>query len=118
MKELTFEQMDNVSGAYSWGSIGDIFGNVGEAAMSATLAFSLGSVFGALVGGTYGGVGGGMLGFGIISQGVGALAGAIWGGGLLAVAAVVVGWDVTYDYCQKGMDAYFDGTWKPVPEQI
>lgn len=117
MKELTFEQMDSVSGAYKdWNSVSNVVDNIGEGIASGVLAFSLGSVFAALIGGTYGGYGGGLIGVGSIGQAVGAIAGAVYGGALLCVAGITVGWEMTLEYCQKGMDGYLNGTWKPVPQ--
>lgn len=61
MKELSFEEMNVVSGAYSWSSPWDIFGNIGEAVVSATLGAVAGFAAGAVIGGKHGGDGGGAL---------------------------------------------------------
>lgn len=112
MKVLSIEEMNDVSGAYSWGNGWmSLVYNAVELVASATLAASLGAVAGAMVGGKHGGDGGGILGFGQIGQGVGMIgAGAITAVGL-GIAGAVIGWDSTYLYATKGMEGIFNGTW-------
>ncbi|NIY47838.1 hypothetical protein [Cedecea colo] len=111
MKVLSFEEMNNVSGAYSWGNTWDIFSNIGEAIASAALGASLGFMGGAIIGGKHGGDGGGLLGIGSIGQGVGMIGAGIIGAIGCGVAATVVGFDSSWEYARKAMDGIFNGTW-------
>ncbi len=113
MKVLSLEEMNNVSGAYSWGSVWDIFGNIGEAVASATLGAVTGFTAGAIIGGKHGGDGGGLLGVGSIGQGVGMIGGGIIGAITCGIGAVVVGYENTWEYVQKAIDGYVSGVWNP-----
>ncbi|ROR94388.1 hypothetical protein [Raoultella terrigena] len=113
MKVLSLEEMNAVSGAYSWSSPWDIFGNIGEAVVSATLGAVAGFAGGAVIGGTRGGDGGGVLGFGIIGQGVGMIAGGIIGGITCGIGGAIVGYDDTWKYTQSLLDSFLDGTFNP-----
>lgn len=116
MKELSVVEMNEVSGAYWWdfsslqSTVASVVSNIGEAAVSATLAAAVGGMAGAVIGGKHGGDGGGLLGFGAIGQGVGMLAGGAMGmlGG--GVAAITVGWDTTLEYSTKTIDGIINGT--------
>lgn len=113
MKVLSFEEMNNVSGAYSWGSVWDIFNNVAEAVTSATLGAVAGFTTGAIIGGKHGGDGGGLLGFGILGQGVGMIGGGIIGGITCGIGATIVGFDSTWEYTQKALDGFLSGVFVP-----
>ncbi|HAT1614819.1 TPA: hypothetical protein I8Y09_001511 [Raoultella ornithinolytica] len=113
MKELSFEEMNYVSGAYSWANPWDIFGNIAEAVASATLGAVAGFATGAVIGGKHGGDGGGVLGFGAIGQGVGMIGGGIIGGITCGIGGLIVGFENTWKYTQAALDGFLDGTFKP-----
>lgn len=113
MKVLSIEEMNTVSGAYTWDSWTDIFGNIAEAAATAVLAGSMGAAFGGYMGGKHGGDGGGLLGVGSIGQGVGLIAGMLLGGIGMAVAGTIVGYDATWKIVQQTFDGILSGTWVP-----
>ncbi|MCE9901580.1 hypothetical protein QVN03_23705 [Raoultella terrigena] len=113
MKVLSLEEMNAVSGAYSWSSPWDIFSNIGEAVVSATLGAVAGFAGGAVIGGKHGGDGGGILGFGIIGQGVGMIVAGVIGGVTCGIGAAIVGYDDTWKYTQTLVDGFLDGTFKP-----
>ncbi|VUS22499.1 hypothetical protein [Klebsiella spallanzanii] len=120
MKELTIIEMHNVSGA----GIRDMLSgkqSLGEGlidtVIGATLAGLGGSGLGGLQGGMTGnGSGGGILGFGVITIGIGSIWGAIQGGISGIVLGAYVGAEDTMKYIDAGIQAMFDGTmggWKP-----
>lgn len=110
MKQLTVFEMEAISG----GNVGDtLMGVVTWAAQEVgaiALGASLGALYGTAFAGRWGGVSGGLLGIGSIGQGVGMIAGILIGGVTIGIAAGIVGWDMTLEYAQKGIDATFDGT--------
>lgn len=113
MKVLSLEEMNSVSGAYSWGSVWDIFGNIAEAALSATMGAAGGFATGATIGGKHGGDGGGMLGLGTLGQGVGMIGAGIIGAVTCSIAATIVGFDKTLEYSKLTMDNFLNGVFVP-----
>ncbi|WP_428944991.1 hypothetical protein ACQK5W_02355 [Pantoea sp. FN060301] len=116
MKEISLNEMDDVSGAYSWdfssitSLLGSTVANAGELVASATIGACVGTMAGAVIGGKHGGDGGGILGFGIIGQGVGMIGAGIIGGVASGIAAAVVGWDTTEKYAFQAVDGLINGT--------
>ncbi len=113
MKTLSIQEMNNVSGAYSWNSWTSIFGNTIEAVASAALGAAAGFAAGAAIGGKHGGDGGGLLGIGSIGQGVGMIGAGAIGGIAAAIGATIVGFDKTWEYSKKFLDGLFSGTFVP-----
>lgn len=113
MKTLSVQEMNKVSGAYSWDSWSSIFTNIVEAVASATLGAAAGFAGGAVIGGKHGGDGGGILGIGTIGQGVGMIGAGLIGCIAAGIGATIAGWDITLKYSQKFLDGLFDGTFVP-----
>lgn len=113
MQVLSFDEMNHVSGAYSWNSMFDIVGNAIEAAASIAIGAAGGFAAGAVIGGKHGGDGGGLLGFGAIGQGVGMVGAGIIGAVTMGICAGIVGFDMTLDYGQKALEGYISGVWVP-----
>ena len=80
---------------------------------SAALAAVIGGVFGSLIGGTQSGANGGLLGFGLLSNGVGMFWGLGMGALTSSVAAFAVGWDVTTAMIEKAFNNMSDGMFVP-----
>ncbi|EOF4705293.1 hypothetical protein ACKWWX_003731 [Klebsiella oxytoca] len=120
MKQLTIVEMNNVSGAglkqIINGDQGVLVGLL-DAALGAVLVGFGTSAGGAFQGGVTGnGSGGGMLGFGVITIGIGSIWGAIQGAVTGAVWGAYLGSQEGMDYVLKGVDAWFAGTiggWTP-----
>ena len=109
MKELSFEEMNNISGAY-----GDNFwANLGEAFASATLGAAYGFAIGASIGGKHGGDGGGLLGIGAIGQLVGMLGAGIIGAVTQGVTGVVLGLENTTEKANNFVDGLLSGIFVP-----
>lgn len=113
MKKLSVQEMNNVSGAYSWDSWTSIFSNTIEAVASATLGAALGFATGSAIGGKHGGDGGGLVGFGALGQLVGIIGGGIIGAVTLGVAGTIAGFDATLKNYQDFMNGLYDGTFVP-----
>lgn len=113
MKTLSVQDMNNVSGAYSWNSWTSIFSNTVEAFASAALGAAAGFAAGAAIGGKHGGDGGGILGIGSIGQGVGMIGAGMIGSVAAAIGATIVGFDKTWEYSKKFLDGLFNGTFVP-----
>jgi hypothetical protein len=113
MKTLSPQEMNNISGAYSWNSWLSIFSNTVEAVASATLGAAMGFAGGAAIGGKHGGDGGGILGIGSIGQGIGMIGAGIIGAIACGVAGTIVGFNSTWDYSQKFLNGMFNGTFVP-----
>ncbi|SEK25104.1 hypothetical protein SAMN04487787_101227 [Kosakonia sacchari] len=113
MKTLSVQDMNNVSGAYSWNSWTSIFSNAVEAVASAAMGAAMGFAGGAVIGGKHGGDGGGILGVGSIGQGVGMIGAGVIGCVAFGIAATIVGFNKTWEYSQKFMDGIFSGTFVP-----
>ncbi|MEE7533663.1 hypothetical protein IV503_18655 [Klebsiella huaxiensis] len=120
MKELTVIEMHDVSGA----GIRDMLSgkqSLGEGLVDSVIGgtlLGLGlSGLGGLQGGVTGnGSGGGMLGFGVITIGIGSIWGAIQGAVTGAVLGAYVGAEDSMKYIDSGVEAMFAGTiggWKP-----
>lgn len=120
MKQLTIVEMNDVSGAGIQqiidGSQNVLFGLL-DAAIGAVLLGFVASGAGGLQGGVTGnGSGGGILGFGVITIGIGSIWGAIQGAVTGAVWGAYLGADTSVEYIKKGVDAWFAGTfggWTP-----
>lgn len=116
MREISANDMNIVSGAYSWDfsnpgyAIKSVASNGFEAVRSIAFGTVIGGITGGLTAGTHAGDGGGLLGFGALGQLVGAGLGI--GGGAIAGATggLLAGWDVTFDYGKKCIDAILNGT--------
>jgi hypothetical protein len=113
MKTLSVQEMNNVSGAYSWNSWTSIFSNTIEAIASAAMGAAMGFAGGAAIGGKHGGDGGGLIGIGSIGQGVGMVGAGIIGSISCAIGATIVGFDKTWEYSKKFLDGLFNGTFVP-----
>ncbi|VUS22503.1 hypothetical protein [Klebsiella spallanzanii] len=120
MKELTIIEMHDVSGA----GIRDMLSgkqSLGAGLIDTVVGGVIGGLAGSGLGGLQGGVtgngsGGGMLGFGVITIGIGSIWGAIQGGISGMVLGAYVGAEDMMKYVDAGIQAMFDGTmggWKP-----
>ncbi|MDN4627785.1 MULTISPECIES: hypothetical protein [Erwinia] len=116
MKELSVIEMNEVSGAYGWdfsnfGSFAlSAISNIGELAVSSVVGGAVGALSFAYVGGRHGAEGGGLLGFGIISQGVGMVAGLVVGGVSTAIYCGATGWDTTQNLAKDLYGSFVNGT--------
>ncbi|MEM0653334.1 hypothetical protein AAFL31_16160 [Klebsiella huaxiensis] len=119
MKELTVIEMKDVSGA----GIKDMIAGtqslgkgIVDSAIGAVLLGLGTSGLGGLQGGVTGnGSGGGLLGFGVITIGIGSIWGAIQGAVTGVIVGAYVGADKSMEYIDSGIQAMFDGTiggWK------
>lgn len=114
MKELTIVEMNDVSGAgieaMLKGTQGIIEGTV-DTVIGAVLLGLGASAAGGLQGGVTGnGSGGGILGFGVITIGIGSIWGAIQGAVTGAIWGAYIGADKSMEYIYKGVDGWFAGT--------
>lgn len=120
MKELTIVEMNDVSGAgieaMLKGTQGIIEGAFDAVVGGVLLALGT-SAAGGLQGGVTGnGSGGGILGFGVITTGIGSIWGAIQGAVTGAIWGAYIGADKSMELINKGMDSWFAGTiggWTP-----
>lgn len=110
MQQLTVFEMEEISGGALTDTISDIATWAAKEIGAITLGASLGAILGTGFAGRWGGVSGGIFGIGSIGQGVGMVAGVILGGVCFAIAAGVVGWDMTLKYAEMGMQGLLDGT--------
>ena len=116
MKELSVIEMNEVSGAYGWdfsnfGSFAlSAISNIGELAISAVVGGATDAMTGAYVGGRHGGDGGGLLGFGIIAEGIGMVAGGILAGISSATYCAATGWDSTQSFVNDVYNSFLNGT--------
>ncbi|MCS6055813.1 hypothetical protein LNO36_02410 [Klebsiella variicola subsp. variicola] len=120
MKQLTVFEMEAISGGYTrdFSSASAAITSLASNAVEAVGAMALGgivtAVIGAWFGGTQAGTNGGIFGFGLIANGVGAIAGFILGAIGGAVGSLALGWDGTLGYLQEFLDKTLDGTFTPV----
>ncbi|QJT82429.1 hypothetical protein [Kosakonia sp. MUSA4] len=113
MKTLSVQDMNNVSGAYSWNSWTSIFSNTVEAIASAALGAALGFAAGAAIGGKHGGDGGGLIGVGSVGQLVGMLGAGVIGAVTIGITGTISGFESTMKNYQNFLDGLFDGTFIP-----
>ncbi|MEX1843595.1 hypothetical protein KMW40_24595 [Enterobacter cloacae] len=107
MRELMTNEVEQVSGGYGNGFIADL-----EEAVKSSLGGLIGGgVAGAIIGGTKGGTGGGW-GFGALGQLVGMIGGGLIGMAAGAIGGPLVGWNETWGFAKKAINAVLDGTWK------
>lgn len=102
--------MEEISGGALTDTLTDIVTWAAKEVGAIALRASLGAIIGTAFAGRWGGVSGGIFGIGSIGQGVGMIAGVILGGTCLAIAAGIVGWDMTLHYAEGLFDAIYDGT--------
>ncbi len=110
MQQLTVFEMEAISGGDLTETLSSVATWVAQEIGAVALGASLGALLGTGFAGRWGGVSGGIFGIGSIGQGVGMVAGVILGGICIGIAAGVVGWDMTLQYAQQGLDGLFDGT--------
>lgn len=109
MRELNTAEISEVSGSYGNGIFADAF----EAARCAVVGAATGTIFGAIIGGKHGGDGGGQLGFGIIGQGVGMLAGGAIGFVAAGALVTALGWDKGMTVVNDFYKGYTSGNYNP-----
>ncbi|PJR48908.1 hypothetical protein CWM58_21450 [Klebsiella sp. H-Nf2] len=120
MKQLTVFEMEAISGGYTWdfssasAAITSLASNAVEAVGAMALGGIVTAVIGAWFGGTQSGTNGGIFGFGLIANGVGAIAGFILGAIGGTVGSLALGWDGTLGYMKEFLDKTLDGTFTPV----
>ncbi|EXU77360.1 hypothetical protein [Erwinia mallotivora] len=116
MRELSVIEMNEVAGAYSWdfssaaNGLLSVVSNGAELIASVAVGASVGALSIGYIGGRHGAEGGGLLGIGIISQGVGLVAGMILGGIAMGVTGAVTGLDNSLKVAQQFYDAFANGT--------
>ncbi|MEY7844662.1 hypothetical protein AB9D95_12645 [Klebsiella africana] len=116
MKELSVNEMESISGAYSWdfsslgSAISCLASNSVEAVASTILLSAITAGGGSIIGGCHGSDNGGIFGVGTIGMMIGGAYGIVAGAIAGAAAGLFLGWENSKQVAIGGIEAIYNGT--------